>query len=33
MSADGARHNLIYGICATLVDYPDVYRVAQFVDG
>ena len=36
LDADEARHNLIYGICSTLVDSPQVYREAHLwtvVDG
>jgi uncharacterized protein len=29
LDADEARHNLLYGICSTLVDAPDVYREAH----
>jgi GNAT superfamily N-acetyltransferase len=29
LAADEARHNLIYGICATLASAPDAYRVAH----
>jgi uncharacterized protein len=28
LDADEARHNLIYGVCSTLVDAPDAYREA-----
>jgi hypothetical protein len=28
LDADEARHNLLYGICSTLVDAPDAYREA-----
>jgi len=30
LAADEARHNLIYGICSTLVDVPDAYPEAYF---
>ena len=30
LAADEARHNLIYGICSTLVDTPDAYSEAHF---
>lgn len=30
LDADEARHNLIYGICSTLVDVPDAYPDAFF---
>jgi GNAT superfamily N-acetyltransferase len=30
LEADEARHNLIYGICSTLIDVPDAYREAHF---
>lgn len=30
LAADEARHNLIYGICSTLVDTPDAYPEAYF---
>jgi uncharacterized protein len=29
LDADEARHNLLYGICSTLVDAPDAYREAH----
>ncbi len=29
LDADEARHNLIYGICSTLVDVPDAYPEAR----
>lgn len=29
LAADEARHNLIYGICSTLVDAPDAYAEAH----
>jgi GNAT superfamily N-acetyltransferase len=29
LAADEARHNLIYGICSTLIDVPDAYPDAQ----
>jgi hypothetical protein len=29
LDADEARHNLIYGICSTLIDAPDAYREAH----
>ena len=29
LSADEARHNLIYGICTTLIDAPAAYPVAH----
>ena len=29
LEADEPRHNLMYGICSTLVDAPDVYREAH----
>lgn len=30
LEADEARHNLIHGICSTLIDTPDAYREAKF---
>jgi hypothetical protein len=30
LDADEARHNLIYGICSTLIAAPDVYRERHF---
>ena len=30
LDADEARHNLIYGICSTLIDADDVYREKHF---
>jgi predicted GNAT family acetyltransferase len=30
LAADEARHNLMYGICSTLVDAPDAYPEAYF---
>ncbi|MFL5951263.1 MAG: GNAT family N-acetyltransferase [Gaiellaceae bacterium] len=36
LAADEARHNLMYGICSTLIDAPEVYREAHLwtvVDG
>ncbi len=30
LAADESRHNLIYGICSTLIDTPDAYPEAYF---
>ena len=30
LSSDEPRHNLIYGICSTLIDVPDAYPEARF---
>ena len=29
LAADEARHNLVYGICSTLVDVPEAYPTAH----